>query len=257
MRAASERALIAEQGNCFSRQTLGDHRKSEGDHTSSISRRELASKPGMSKHQQTQAVRIASLPRMEFEKAVEGPRIPTLTALVGKSVRIQPPKAEPASPITSEAIRDLTERHVAASLINALVRVDHGCDPAVFFEVLFDEKNVAKLPAVRLGMRTIMRLKAELDQTNPRGKPNLKAGAASPSLRQAPDTSQPFQARPEAFETGDPDGTLIQLDPALQGLGQHRTPRAASADSSPRWPAAAAPAAAGPPGCRWAGSSPA
>lgn len=39
----------------------GDHRKTEGDHGSSITQREAARSAGLSAHQQLQAVRVASV----------------------------------------------------------------------------------------------------------------------------------------------------------------------------------------------------
>jgi hypothetical protein len=65
----------------------GDHRKSGGTPTSS--RREVAEQAGISKDQQVQAVRVANVPRDQFEAAVEGDNPPTVTALaeMGKKVR--------------------------------------------------------------------------------------------------------------------------------------------------------------------------
>lgn len=49
----------------------GDHRKSEGDHTSSITQTEAAATAGMSAHQQLQAVRVASVPSDVFDTCAD------------------------------------------------------------------------------------------------------------------------------------------------------------------------------------------
>lgn len=59
----------------------GDHRKTEGDHSSSISQREAANAAGLSPHQQVQAVRVANVPEADFEAAIESEKSPTITAL--------------------------------------------------------------------------------------------------------------------------------------------------------------------------------
>ena len=50
----------------------------------------------MSKHQQVQAVRIASIPEDDFEAQVESPKPPTLTQLASQGIqrREPPPKPE-------------------------------------------------------------------------------------------------------------------------------------------------------------------
>lgn len=51
-----------------------------GDHTQ-LGRQAAGEQAGMSKHQQVQAVRVANIPAAEFEKQVESPNPPTVTAL--------------------------------------------------------------------------------------------------------------------------------------------------------------------------------
>jgi hypothetical protein len=72
--------------------------KSGGDPTFSpapISRREAAEAAGMSKDQQVQAVRVANIPKPDFERLIEGDNPPTVTALaeMGKKPRPQEPAA--------------------------------------------------------------------------------------------------------------------------------------------------------------------
>jgi len=66
-----------------------------GDHTG-FSRTDAAREAGMSKHQQVQAVRIASIPEDDFEAQVESPKPPTLTQLASQGIqrREPPPKPE-------------------------------------------------------------------------------------------------------------------------------------------------------------------
>jgi hypothetical protein len=50
----------------------------------------MAERAGLSKHQQTQAVRVANVPTEKFEAAIEAPKPATVTALaeMGKQVRV-------------------------------------------------------------------------------------------------------------------------------------------------------------------------
>ena len=68
---------------------------SMGDHTQ-FTREDAAREAGMSKHQQVQAVRIASIPEDDFEAQVESPKPPTLTQLASQGIqrREPPPKPE-------------------------------------------------------------------------------------------------------------------------------------------------------------------
>ena len=60
--------------------------QSEGDHTL-ISRDAAAREAGMSKHQQVQATRIASVPQKDFDAQVESPTPPTLTQLASQGIK--------------------------------------------------------------------------------------------------------------------------------------------------------------------------
>lgn len=72
-----------------------DLQPSVGDHTK-LSQADAAREAGMSKHQQVQAVRIASIPEDDFEAQVESPKPPTLTQLAQQGIqrREPPPKPE-------------------------------------------------------------------------------------------------------------------------------------------------------------------
>jgi len=59
---------------------------SMGAHTE-LSRESAARDAGFSKHQQVQAVRIAAVPKREFEAQVESPKPPTLTQLAQQGVK--------------------------------------------------------------------------------------------------------------------------------------------------------------------------
>jgi hypothetical protein len=67
----------------------GDRSKTTDDHGSAPTQRQAAELAGMSEHQQLQAVRVASIPKEQFEKLVEGDTPPTVTALaeLGKKTR--------------------------------------------------------------------------------------------------------------------------------------------------------------------------
>lgn len=65
-----------------------------GDHTK-FNREDAARDAGMSKHQQVQAVRIASIPEDDFEAQVESQKPPTLTQLASQGIqRREAPKPE-------------------------------------------------------------------------------------------------------------------------------------------------------------------
>lgn len=63
-----------------------------GAHTS---RADAARDAGMSKHQQVQAVRIASIPEDDFEAQVEAPKPPTLTQLAQQGIQRRDPPPQP------------------------------------------------------------------------------------------------------------------------------------------------------------------
>jgi len=89
----------------------GEHMKSGG---APISRREAADNAGLSKDQQVTAVRVANLPKEEFEAAIEAEKPASVTKLaeMGKQTR-EPPPAPPGfyeATHTMGAIRRLAER---------------------------------------------------------------------------------------------------------------------------------------------------
>lgn len=79
-------------------QDKGGDRKSNhgaGDPTV-MSRADAAREAGMSKHQQVQATRVASVPEQDFEAQVEGDNPPTLSQLASQGVkRRDPPPPDP------------------------------------------------------------------------------------------------------------------------------------------------------------------
>ncbi|KAB2671120.1 hypothetical protein F9K77_14295 [Ochrobactrum sp. LMG 5442] len=68
----------------------GDHRKSEGTHTSSITQNEAAMQAGMSKHQAVQAVRVASVPQDVFDTVIDEDQPATITQLADMGKKTQP-----------------------------------------------------------------------------------------------------------------------------------------------------------------------
>lgn len=65
--------------------------QTEGDH-SLITRQSAAREAGMSQHQQVQAVRIANIPREEFDRQVDSPKPPTLSQLAQQGIQRQQPR---------------------------------------------------------------------------------------------------------------------------------------------------------------------
>lgn len=72
------------RGSTGGNQYTGSIEKSKGDHTSFKSQTEAAREVGMSKHQQTTAVRVANVDEQEFDSLVESDNPPTLTELAEK-----------------------------------------------------------------------------------------------------------------------------------------------------------------------------
>ena len=63
---------------------------SAGDHTNVQTRSGAAREAGMSKHQQVQATRVASVPQDDFEDQVESDRPPTLSQLAQQGLKPRP-----------------------------------------------------------------------------------------------------------------------------------------------------------------------
>lgn len=105
-------------------------KQSVGAHTL-FSRREIADQAGMSKHQQTTAVRVASIPEPEFEAAVESDEKVTVTQLAerGKKTRLvgevdKDPDQFAAATFTVGAMRRFAEKcqaHTAAYIAGGVM----------------------------------------------------------------------------------------------------------------------------------------
>lgn len=65
-----------------------DGKRDTGDHAPL--RSDIAREAGMSRHQQTQAVRIAAIPEPDFERQVESPTPPTLSQLASQGIKPRP-----------------------------------------------------------------------------------------------------------------------------------------------------------------------
>lgn len=63
-----------------------------GAHTSYPTRRDAAEDAGMSKHQQIQSVRVANIPREDFEQQVESDKPPTLSQLAVQGIQRPQPR---------------------------------------------------------------------------------------------------------------------------------------------------------------------
>lgn len=70
----------------------GDRSKSEDAHTSALTQAEAAREAGLSKHQQVQAVRIANIPREDFDRQVDSPKPPTLSQLAQQGIQRPQPR---------------------------------------------------------------------------------------------------------------------------------------------------------------------
>lgn len=66
-----------------------DKELSVGTHTR-FTRNDAAEQAGLSKHQQVQAIRVANVPAADFERQVESPKPPTVTALAEQGKKAAP-----------------------------------------------------------------------------------------------------------------------------------------------------------------------
>lgn len=70
----------------------GDQSKTVVDHGFAPTQRQAASDAGMSEHQQLQAVRIANIPREDFDRQVESDKPPTLSQLAMQGIQRPQPR---------------------------------------------------------------------------------------------------------------------------------------------------------------------
>lgn len=75
----------------------GNNQHSVGAHTT-LSQRQAAKDANLSKHQQVQAVRVANIPRDQFESLVESDNPPTVTKLAEMGKRQARPEDQPWNP---------------------------------------------------------------------------------------------------------------------------------------------------------------
>jgi hypothetical protein len=68
----------------------GDRTKSAIDDTFAPTQRQAAADAGMSKNQQMQSVRVANIPRQEFDKQVDQPKPPTISQLAQQGIKPRP-----------------------------------------------------------------------------------------------------------------------------------------------------------------------
>lgn len=68
-----------------------ESKRGEGDHTP-LHRQDAAREAGLSKHQQVQAVRIANIPREDFERQVDSDKPPTLSQLAVQGIQRPQPR---------------------------------------------------------------------------------------------------------------------------------------------------------------------
>ena len=69
---------------------------SVGAHTG-FTRSDAAERAGLSKHQQVQAIRVANVPAVDFERQVESPKPPTVTKLAEQGKKAAHMMASPRS----------------------------------------------------------------------------------------------------------------------------------------------------------------
>ena len=112
-------------------------KQSEGDRTL-ISRQQVATDAGMSRHQQVTAVRVANVPLATFEEAVEAEAPLTVTKLaeIGKQSRTPAPPPEPVEPApagfkeatafigTIKRFSDACERTAPELVANGVMRTE-------------------------------------------------------------------------------------------------------------------------------------
>jgi hypothetical protein len=83
----------------------GPKQLTEGTHTQ-LSRTEIAQRAGMSEHQQVTAVRVANIPKEEFDRQVESANPPTLTELARQGTQKRDAPTDPQTWLKGRSPQD-------------------------------------------------------------------------------------------------------------------------------------------------------
>ena len=125
----------------------GDHwaeNKKEGDRLSILSptQAQAGAEAGMSSHQVKQAIRVANVPKEEFEQLVEGDNPPTISRLAELGTRARPaPERPPEFPIATQVVgaaRRFAEQcaaHDPQTVMRGLVKTERS-DVAELMEAI-------------------------------------------------------------------------------------------------------------------------
>jgi hypothetical protein len=103
----------------------GGRPEKNGVGTRTVSQRRAAEEAGLSKHQELTAVRVANVPKEEFEAAVESEHPPTVSALANRGRRPQPTVKDPDREfrrVLEPVHRLLNERRSYESLILTITK---------------------------------------------------------------------------------------------------------------------------------------
>ncbi len=137
----------------------GDQSKSGGTPTFAPSRREVAAEAGMSKDQQVQAVRVANVPKPDFEQAVESDSPPTVTALAERGKKS---KSKPLVDLEGRSPQDFATATRALGEMQDLAGFAERIDPRAVRRGLKDFELPKLVEHMETGLDWIQRMQQEL-----------------------------------------------------------------------------------------------
>ncbi len=126
----------------------GDHRKSEGTHT--FSQAEVAEKAGLSKHQQTTAVRVANVGEKEFNKSVDSEEPPTITALADKGKKLTKQQQSAKEYLESEKPQGFKESIHFSGALDRILSATEGKEELIVSGLSDNESASVKQKIKRL-----------------------------------------------------------------------------------------------------------
>jgi len=127
-------------------------------------RKSVATSAGLSKDQQKQALRVASIPEREFERAVESPRPPTVTELAKQGTKQAPSRASTAH-LYGRDPKDFEASTRAQGALRAFVNVASEIEPATAVRGAVPHELSRMAANARAGAAWIAKVVRELERS--------------------------------------------------------------------------------------------
>lgn len=134
-------------------------KQSDGADTLMPTQREIAEDAGMSKRQQTTAVRVSNVPKAEFEETVESESPPTVTALAERGKKLQP---KPLVDLEGKSPQDFAIATKALGKMQDLASFAEQVDPQAVKRGLKDFELPKFIEYMESGIDWLERMQQEL-----------------------------------------------------------------------------------------------